>query len=137
VLDPEDAEAAVDAGADGIVVSNHGGRQLDGALATAEALPRIAARVKGRVTILADGGVRSGLDIFKMLALGADGVLLGRAWAYALAAGGEAGVTALLDAIGRDLRAAMAMTGCRALADITPDILSGGGSDPVAAAGPL
>ncbi len=137
VLDPEDAEAAVVAGADGIVVSNHGGRQLDGARATAEVLPRIATRVKGRAAILADGGVRSGLDVFKMLALGADGVLLGRAWAYALAIGGEAGVTALLDAIGRDLRAAMAMTGCRTLADITPDILSGGGSDPVAVAGPL
>lgn len=125
VLDPEDAEAAVDAGADGIVVSNHGGRQLDGALASAEALPAIAARVKGRTTILADGGVRSGLDLLKMLALGADGVLLGRAWAYALAAGGEAGVSTLLDGFGRDLRAAMAMTGCRTLADITPEILAG------------
>ncbi|MET0308379.1 MAG: L-lactate dehydrogenase [Sphingomonas sp.] len=123
VLDPDDAEAAVAAGADGIVVSNHGGRQLDGALASAEALPAIAARVKGRTTILADGGVRSGLDLLTMLALGADGVLLGRAWAYALAAGGEAGVAALLDGFGRDLRAAMAMTGCRTLTDITPDIL--------------
>jgi len=125
VLDPEDAEAAVDAGADGIVVSNHGGRQLDGAVASAEALPAIAGRVKGRTTILADGGVRSGLDLLKMLALGADSVLLGRAWAYALAAGGEAGVSALLDGFGRDLRAAMAMTGCRTLADITPEILAG------------
>jgi L-lactate dehydrogenase (cytochrome) len=123
VLDPEDAEAAVAAGADGIVVSNHGGRQLDGALASAEALPAIAARVKGRTAILADGGVRSGVDLLKMLALGADGVLLGRAWAYALAADGEAGVTALLEGFGRDLRAAMAMTGCRTLADIGPEIL--------------
>jgi L-lactate dehydrogenase (cytochrome) len=124
VLDPEDAEAAVAAGADGVVVSNHGGRQLDSALASAEALPAIAARVQGRATVLADGGVRSGLDLLKMLALGADGVLLGRAWAFALAAGGEAGVTALLEAFGRDLRAAMAMTGCRTLADITPAILA-------------
>ncbi|WP_213980886.1 L-lactate dehydrogenase [Sphingomonas sp. dw_22] len=124
VLDPEDADAAVAAGADGIVVSNHGGRQLDGALASTEALPAIAAKVKGRATILADGGVRSGVDLLKMLALGADGVLLGRAWAYALATGGEAGVSALIDGFGRDLRAAMAMTGCRTLADITPDILA-------------
>jgi L-lactate dehydrogenase (cytochrome) len=124
LLDPDDAEAAVAAGADGIVVSNHGGRQLDGALASAEALPAIAARVKGRATILADGGVRSGIDLLKMLALGADAVLLGRAWAYALAAGGEAGVAALLGGFERDLRAAMAMTGCRSLADVTPDILA-------------
>jgi L-lactate dehydrogenase (cytochrome) len=86
LLDPEDAREAVDLGADGIVVSNHGGRQLDGALSTARALPPIADAVRDGLTVLADGGVRSGLDVVRMLALGADGVLLGRAWAYALAA---------------------------------------------------
>lgn len=124
VLAPDDAEAAVQAGADGIVVSNHGGRQLDGALGSAEALPAIVARIGGRATILVDGGVRSGIDLLKMLALGADGALLGRAWAYALAVGGQAGVSALLDSFGRDLRAAMAMTGCRSLADIGPHLLA-------------
>lgn len=124
ILDPDDAEAAVQAGANGIVVSNHGGRQLDSALASAHALPAIAERVKGRTTILADGGVRSGVDLLKMLALGADGALLGRAWAYALAAGGEVEVTALLEGFGRDLRAAMSMTGCRTLADIGPEVLA-------------
>jgi L-lactate dehydrogenase (cytochrome) len=124
VLDPGDAEQAVKAGADGIVVSNHGGRQLDGALASAAALPAIRARVGGRAVVLVDGGVRSGIDLLKMLALGADGVLLGRAWAYALAVGGEAGVSALLDGFARDLRAAMAMTGCRSLAEVGPDILA-------------
>jgi L-lactate dehydrogenase (cytochrome) len=124
VLDPDDAEEAVESGADGIVVSNHGGRQLDSALATAQALPAIAARVAGRATILADGGVRSGIDLMKMLALGADGVLLGRAWAYALAVGGEAGVSDLIQGFGRDLRAAMAMTGCRSLSDIGPHLLA-------------
>ena len=86
ILDPDDAREAVASGADGIVVSNHGGRQLDGALSSARALPRIADAVAGRMTVLADGGVRSGLDVVRMLALGADFVLLGRAWAYALAA---------------------------------------------------
>jgi L-lactate dehydrogenase (cytochrome) len=126
ILDPDDAAAAVNAGADGIVVSNHGGRQLDGAIASAEALPAIAQRVGGRTAILADGGVRSGLDVLKMLALGADGVLIGRAWAYALAVGGEPGVTALLTSFGRDLRAAMAMTGCRRLGEAGPEILAEG-----------
>jgi L-lactate dehydrogenase (cytochrome) len=124
ILDPDDAEAAVQAGADGIVVSNHGGRQLDGAVASAEALPAIVERLGGRTTVLADGGVRSGLDVLKMLALGADGVLIGRAWAYALAVGGEAGVAALLEGFSRDLRAAMAMTGCRSLSDAGPEIIA-------------
>ncbi|MET0179137.1 MAG: FMN-dependent L-lactate dehydrogenase LldD, partial [Novosphingobium sp.] len=90
ILDAEDARAAVEVGADGIVVSNHGGRQLDGVPSTARALPAIADAVGDRLTVLADGGVRSGLDVVRMLALGARGVLLGRAWAYALAGGGQA-----------------------------------------------
>ena len=112
VLDPEDARAARDAGADGIVVSNHGGRQLDGALSAVRALPPIVQAVGGDLTVLADGGVRSGLDVLKMLALGAKGVLLGRAWAYALAAGGEAGVARMLARFETELKVAMALTGC-------------------------
>lgn len=118
VLDPQDASAAASVGADGIVVSNHGGRQLDGVPATAHALPLIVKAAGERLTILADGGVRSGLDVVRMLALGADGVLLGRAWAYALSACGEAGVAHLLELIAAEMRVAMTLTGCRRIADI-------------------
>jgi L-lactate dehydrogenase (cytochrome) len=96
IMDPDDAREAVRLGADGIVVSNHGGRQLDGAPSTVHALPAIADAIGDDLTILADGGVRSGLDVMRMLALGAKAVLLGRAWAYALASGGEKGVAHLL-----------------------------------------
>src|SRR6202035_2023136 len=118
ILDPEDARAAADLGADGIVVSNHGGRQLDGVLSSIRALPAIADAVGDRLTVLADSGVRSGLDVVRMLASGAKGVLLGRAWVYALAAGGEAGVAQLLDLIAREMRVAMTLTGVRRIADI-------------------
>lgn len=124
ILDPDDARAAADAGADAIVVSNHGGRQLDGAASTASALPAVAEAVKGRLTILADSGVRSGLDVVRMLALGAEGVLLGRAWLYALAAGGEAGVATLLALIEKEMRVAMALTGVRRIAEIDRSILN-------------
>ena len=127
ILDPDDAAQAVSAGADGIVVSNHGGRQLDGVSSTARALPRIARAVAGRVPVLADGGVRSGLDVVRMLALGADFVLLGRAWAYALAARGEAGVAHVLKLIDAEMRVAMALTGCTSIAEIDRDVLDGGG----------
>ena len=112
VLDPEDARTAVAAGVDGIVVSNHGGRQLDGVPAAIDALPVVAAEVAGAVPLLMDGGVRSGLDVLKALALGASGVMLGRAWAYALAGGGEAGVAAMLETLRRELQVALALTGC-------------------------
>jgi L-lactate dehydrogenase (cytochrome) len=112
VLDPEDARAALAAGADGIIVSNHGGRQLDGAQTTVRALPSIVDVVDDRLTVLMDGGVRSGLDVLRGLALGAKGVLIGRAWAYALAAGGEAGVARMLARMQAELRVAMALTGC-------------------------
>ncbi|MHA4838188.1 FMN-dependent L-lactate dehydrogenase LldD [Sphingopyxis sp. MSC1_008] len=125
LLDPEDAREAAELGADGIVVSNHGGRQLDGVLSSARALPPIADAVGDRLAILADGGVRSGLDVVRMLALGAKGVLLGRAWAYALAAGGEAGVTRMLQLIEAEMRVAMALTGTRRIKDINEDILVG------------
>ncbi len=126
ILDPEDARAAVESGADGIVVSNHGGRQLDGVPSTARALPAIADAVGGRLPILADGGVRSGLDVVRMLALGADTVLLGRAWAYALAAQGGAGVARLLEIIEAEMRVAMALTGVTRIADIDRSILATG-----------
>ena len=111
ILDPDDARRAADMGADGIVVSNHGGRQLDGVLSTARALPGIADAVGDRLTVLVDGGVRSGLDVARMLALGARGVMLGRAWAFALAAGGEAGVAKMLKLLAAELRVAMALGG--------------------------
>ncbi|HUH39433.1 MAG TPA: L-lactate dehydrogenase, partial [Castellaniella sp.] len=124
ILDPEDARDAQRFGADGIVVSNHGGRQLDGVLSTARALPAIADAVKGEMSILADSGVRNGLDVVRMLALGADTVLLGRAWIYALAAAGQAGVENLLDLIDKEMRVAMTLTGARTIADITPKLLA-------------
>jgi len=124
VLDPEDARAASDHGADGLVVSNHGGRQLDGAMSTARALPAIADAIAGRIPVLVDGGVRSGLDVVRMLALGADFVLLGRAWAYALAANGEAGVAHMLELVEAEMRVAMALTGCTSVSDIGSEVLA-------------
>jgi L-lactate dehydrogenase (cytochrome) len=124
ILDPEDARTAAESGADAIQVSNHGGRQLDGALSTALALPAVADAVGGRVPVLADGGVRSGLDVVRMLALGADFVMLGRAWAYALAARGEAGVAHVLKLIDAEMRVAMALTACTSVQQISGDILA-------------
>ncbi|AFT69535.1 L-lactate dehydrogenase [Alloalcanivorax dieselolei B5] len=123
ILDPEDAREAVRFGADGIVVSNHGGRQLDGVLSSARALPAIADAVRGDLTILADSGVRSGLDVVRMLALGADGVLLGRAFVYALAAAGEQGVAHVLDLIASEMKVAMTLTGARAVGEISRESL--------------
>jgi len=111
ITDPGDAVRAADEGMDGIVVSNHGGRQLDGSLSSIAALPAVRDAVKGRMTVMLDGGVRSGLDVLRAMALGADGVLLGRAWAYALAARGQAGVAAMLGIIREELEVAMALTG--------------------------
>ena len=128
ILDPDDAREAAGSGADGIVVSNHGGRQLDGARSTAGALPAIADAIAGRLSILADGGVRSGLDVVRMLALGADFVLLGRAWAYALAARGEAGVAHVLKLIDAEMRVAMALTGCTSIDEIDHAILERNGN---------
>lgn len=125
ILDPEDARLAAQAGADGIVVSNHGGRQLDGVPSTARALPPIVDAVGHRLTVLADGGVRSGLDVVRFLALGAKGVLLGRAWSYALAAGGEAAVSKMLGLIEAEMRVAMALTGTTKIADINRTLLAG------------
>jgi L-lactate dehydrogenase (cytochrome) len=123
ILDPDDAAEAAALGADGIIVSNHGGRQLDGVVSSAVALPAIADRCGGALTVLADGGVRSGLDVVRMLALGAQGVMLGRAWAYALGARGGAGVSQLLQIIASEMRVAMALTGCTSVSDIGPHVL--------------
>lgn len=123
ILDADDARQAADLGADGIIVSNHGGRQLDGVPSTARALPPIANAVGDRLTVLADGGVRSGLDVVRMLALGAKGVLLGRAWVYALAAAGEAGVTHMLQLVEAEMRVAMALTACKSIDAIGPQAL--------------
>jgi len=127
ILDPEDAREGVANGADGIVVSNHGGRQLDGALSSARALPAIADAVAGRIAVLADGGVRSGLDVVRMLALGADFVLMGRGWAYALAARGSQGVAHVLQLIEAEMRVAMALTACTTIDEIGTEILERSG----------
>ena len=124
VLDPDDARDAVRFGADGIVVSNHGGRQLDGALSSARALPAIAQAVGGDLTVLADGGVCTGLDVVRMLALGARGVLLGRTYVYALAARGEAGVAGLLDQIAAEMRVTMTLTGAADANSINGELLA-------------
>ncbi len=123
ILDPQDAKDAVRFGADGIVVSNHGGRQLDGVMSTATALPKIADAVKGDIKILVDSGIRNGLDVVRMLALGADLCMLGRAFIYALAADGEAGVTNLLNLIDKEMRVAMTLTSANRIQDINRDCL--------------
>jgi L-lactate dehydrogenase (cytochrome) len=124
ILDVDDARDAKSFGANGIVVSNHGGRQLDGALSSARALPAIAAAVKDDLTIFADGGVRTGLDVMRMLALGADGVLLGRAFVYALATAGQKGVENLLTLLEKDIRTSMVLTGTQSLRDVDSSILA-------------
>lgn len=123
VLDAADAAAACDAGVDGIVVSNHGGRQLDGAPSTITALPAIVEAVAGRTDVLLDGGVRSGTDILRALALGAKGVLLGRAWAFALAAQGQAGVALMLEMLRHELAVAMALTGQTSARSVPADVV--------------
>lgn len=117
------AEKAVQAGAAGIVVSNHGGRVLDQTPATAEVLPEIAAAVGGRAAVLVDGGIRTGVDVFKALALGADAALLARPYVTAVYGGGKAGVRAYTDKLAGELADTMAMCGAHTLAEITPDMV--------------
>ena len=124
ILDPEDAKDAVRFGADGIIVSNHGGRQLDGVLSSARALPAIADAVKGQIKILADSGIRNGLDVVRAMALGADCAMIGRAYIYALAAAGEAGVKHLLELLEKEMRVAMTLTSVAKVADISADLLA-------------
>ncbi|MDB5432480.1 MAG: lldD [Caulobacter sp.] len=125
ILDPEDAREAVKAGADGIVVSNHGGRQLDGVLSGVRALPPIADAVGDDLTVIMDGGVRSGLDVVKALALGAKACFVGRAWAYAVAARGGPGVAHVLQILRQEMTMAMALTGCTDVKDAGRQLLAG------------
>lgn len=115
VLHPADAEKAIALGLDGVVVSNHGGRQLDGVPASIDCLPAIAAVAKGKLTLLLDSGIRRGTDILKACALGADAVLLGRATLYGVAVGGQAGAGHALDLLAQELRLALSLLG-------TPDL---------------
>ena len=124
ILTAEDAEMAVRAGLDGIIVSNHGGRQLDGAPSGIGALPEVVAAVDGRVPVLMDGGVRRGTDVVKAIALGASAVLVGRPLAWGLAADGEEGVFGVLCILREELENAMALTGCRTVEEITPSLVA-------------
>jgi L-lactate dehydrogenase (cytochrome) len=123
VQDVEDARQAVRQGFDGVVVSNHGGRQLDGAQSSISALPPIADAVGGQTTLFMDGGVRSGLDVLKALASGAQACLLGRAWAYGLAARGQEGVAHVLQIMRGELATALALTGCTDVRKAGPQLL--------------
>lgn len=125
VLHADDARQALTVGAAGIVVSNHGGRTLDGAIATADALPSIAQALKGRLPVLVDGGIRRGTDVLKALALGADAVMVGRPHALALAAGGAMGVARWLRLLRDEFEIAMALSGCATLQDIDASLLWG------------
>jgi len=132
ILHPDDARRAIDEGIDGIVVSNHGGRQVDGATSTIEAMPGIAAAVDGRIPIVLDSGVRSGADAFKALALGATAVGLGRPYAYGLAIAGEAGVREVLQNFKADFDLTLGLSGCRTVAEIGPEALTSA-AEPVTA----
>lgn len=124
IMTPDEAELAAEAGVAAIVVSNHGGRVLDQTPGVADVLPKIAAKVKGKVKILADGGVRNGVDVLKMLALGADGVLIGRPFVTASFGGESEGVKSYIDGIANDLKSAMILTGCNSISDISSRILA-------------
>ena len=130
VLHPDDALRAVDAGLDGVVVSNHGGRQVDGSIATLEALPGVVEAVDGRIPVLLDSGVRGGADAFKALALGARAVLLGRPYVYGLAIAGSLGVREVIQNIRADFELTMALAGCRSVDEIGPEALVPGGPLP-------
>jgi lactate 2-monooxygenase len=125
ILHPDDATRAIDAGISGIVVSNHGGRQVDGSIATLEALPGIAEAVDGRIPILLDSGIRGGADAFKALALGASAVLIGRPYVYGLAIAGRAGVREVIENFNADFDLTMGLAGCRSIAEIGPESLAG------------
>ena len=118
ILEADDARAALDAGADGVVISNHGGRQLDSVASTISKLPAVIEAVGGRLEVFMDGGVRGGMDVFKAVALGATGVLIGRPWAWAIAGRGEAGLVDLLATFKRELAVAMALTGARSISEV-------------------
>ena len=123
IMDPEDAKLAVKLGADAIVVSNHGGRQLEGTISTISALPAILESVSGEVEVWIDGGIRTGQDILKAIALGANGTLLGRAYLYGLGANGKAGVTQTLEMLQRELDTTLALCGGSFLKNVNSSIL--------------
>jgi len=123
ILHPDDADLAIDAGAAGIVVSNHGARNLDTLPATIDVLPRIVERVAGRVPVLLDGGVRRGTDVLKALALGATAVMIGRPYVYGLAVNGAAGVKAVVEILRRELELAMALMGRRSIAELDESVI--------------
>jgi lactate 2-monooxygenase len=124
VLHPEDARQAVEHGVEGVIVSNHGGRQLDGAIASLDALPAVVEAVAGRVPVLFDGGIRRGTDVFKALALGARAVLLGRPYCWGLAVNGEQGVREVLLNLLADMELTLGLAGCASCADVGRDSLS-------------
>jgi isopentenyl diphosphate isomerase/L-lactate dehydrogenase-like FMN-dependent dehydrogenase len=124
VLRADDAARAVELGADGVILSNHGGRQLDGAISGIDVLPEVASELRGRASIIVDGGIRRGSDIAKAIALGAEGVILGRAMGYGIAAGGAAGATRALDILREEFDRTLALTGCRSVADLSPDLVT-------------
>jgi len=123
LLDPEDAKRAVGTNIDGILVSNHGGRQLDSVSSTIRALPKVVDAVQEKVPVFMDGGIRSGLDVLKALACGAKACFVGRAWAYALGAAGESGVRDMLELLKEELKVAMILTGCSDVSRAAPDLL--------------
>ena len=123
VLHPDDARKAADAGIEGVIVSNHGGRQIDGEIASLDALPDVVAAVGDRMTVLFDSGIRTGSDVIKALALGAAAVLVGRPYVYGLGLGGEAGVRHVIRSLLAELDLSMALAGCASLAEVTPEIL--------------
>ena len=136
ILHPDDAARAVEEGMDGVIVSNHGGRQVDGAIATLDALPAVVEAVDSRVPVLLDSGVRGGADVFKALALGARAVLIGRPYVYALAIAGRSGVRDYLLNLAADFDLTMGLAGCRSVADIGPDSLApAAGGAPVSSPG--
>ena len=126
ILDPEDAKQAATIGANGIIVSNHGGRQLDGASSAIRALPKVVDAVGDDVTVLMDSGIRSGLDVVRALALGAKAVMIGRPWVYALAAKQKAGVSEILNLFANEMRVAMALSGCTKIEDINKAMIEMG-----------
>jgi lactate 2-monooxygenase len=123
ILHAEDAQKALDAGMDGIIVSNHGGRQVDGAIATLEALPKIAETVQDKIPVLLDSGIRGGADVFKALAMGAKAVCVGRPYVYGLALAGEKGVYEVLQNLMADFELTMGLSGCKNISEIQANLL--------------
>ena len=124
ILHPDDARKAIDYGMNGIIVSNHGGRQVDGSISTLDALPSIVEVVQGKIPVLMDSGIRGGADIFKALALGAKAVCVGRPYVYGLAIAGEQGVTEVLQNMLTDFELTMALAGCKCVSEITRSTLA-------------